>query len=847
MKTVEILAPAGSLDSLKAAVNASCDAVYVGGAKFGARAYADNFTPETMKEAIDLVHLHGKKLYMTVNTLLKNRELENELLEYIRRYYEMGVDAVIIQDLGVLHFLHAYFPKLPLHASTQMSITMGEGANVLKDMGVTRIVNARELSLSEIREIRKSTDLEIESFVHGALCYCYSGKCLLSSMIGGRSGNRGRCAQPCRMPYQLKIDGENKGSGYYLSPKDMETLELLPKLVRAGIDSFKIEGRMKSPEYTAAVTSVYRKYTDLYYELGEAGYEEYRKLHAEDLTKDIRELSDIYNRGGFSGGYYELQNGFSMLSLERPNHSGVLAGKVVNSNGSQMTIELKEDINAQDVLEIRKDNEVLYEYTVKNGEIKGKRITANYKRGLKISQGDLVYRTRNNALLNKTREEYLEKKTRIPLKGHFTAEAGKPLCLTLSCYDKSVSVYGDIPDMAENQPVTKERLNKQLDKMGDTQFYFETLTIELAGELFIPVGKLNELRREGVQELTQAITESYRRREETITTKKTDEIEKAEAAKKAETTDEAEKTDAAAEIEDLPGSFSDKQEQKELAVSVLVQTAEQLEALWDNPYVTEFILESDMTSLNKLPYYTAELDRRKKKAILALPHILRRKSYELFSQNKSILEDNTIDGYLIRTLEEYELIKQNLKSSKRIIGDTFLYAMNRQAAKYLNDLGFDGITAPFELNYQELKEVTGLYQYMTVYSGLPVMISAQCLYLTQAQRDKKPSAGTAEEACCLREAKEAFLYDRFQNAFPVMRHCRDCYNIIYNSKTFSLLSYAEDVKALKPEYIRLDFTGENGKEAKAVLDNYIDAYLYNRPVNEKETDITRGHFKRGIE
>ena len=240
MKTVEILSPAGSFDSLKAAVNASCDAVYVGGVKFGARAYADNFTSDTMKEAIDFVHLHGKKLYMTVNTLLKNTELEKELYEYIKRYYELGVDAVIVQDLGVLHFLHSYFPKLPLHASTQMSLTMGEGANVLKDMGVTRVVNARELSLAEIKGMRDKTELEIESFVHGALCYCYSGKCLMSSMIGGRSGNRGRCAQPCRMPYQLQIDDVNKGNGYFLSPKDIKTLEILPKLIEAGIDSFKI-------------------------------------------------------------------------------------------------------------------------------------------------------------------------------------------------------------------------------------------------------------------------------------------------------------------------------------------------------------------------------------------------------------------------------------------------------------------------------------------------------------------------------------------------------------------------------------------------------------------------------
>ncbi|SHO50295.1 peptidase U32 family protein [Anaerocolumna xylanovorans] len=814
MKAVEILAPAGSSQSLKAAVNASCDAVYVGGVKFGARAYADNFTPETMKEAIDFVHLHGKKIYMTVNTLLKNTELEKELFEYSRRYYELGVDAIIVQDLGVLHFLHENFPKLPLHASTQMSITMGEGAGVLKDMGVTRIVNARELSLSEIKEIRKSTDLEIESFVHGALCYCYSGKCLLSSMIGGRSGNRGRCAQPCRMPYQLKIDGENRGTGYYLSPKDMETLEILPQLIQAGIDSFKIEGRMKSPEYTAAVTSVYRKYTDLYYELGEAGYEEYRKSHEEELKGDLRNLSDIYNRGGFSRGYYEVQNGFSMLSIDRPNHSGVLVGKVIKSTDSQMTIELTEDINAQDVLEVRKENEALYEYTVKTGENKGKKITANYKRGLKIKPGCMVYRTRNNSLLDKTREEYLEKKSRIPVRGHFKAEPDEPICLTLSCYEKQVRVFGDNPDMAKNQPLTKEHLYKQLDKMGDTSLYFEALTIELTGELFIPVGKLNELRREGVQALVQAITEGHRRN---------------------------------AGMQEKISGFSGKKEEKDLEVSVLVQRTEQLEAVWDNPHVSEIILESDMTALNKLTYYTEEINKRGKRTVLALPHVLRRKGYELFLQNKSVLEDNTINGYLIRTLEEYELLTNKLKTKKRLIGDTYLYAMNRHGAEYLNELGFDGITAPFELNYQELREVSGLYQYMAVYTRLPVMISAQCLYLTDSKRDKKPIAGISEEACCLKEAENAFLFDRFQNAFPVMRHCRDCYNVIYNSKPLSLLSCVNEVESLNTAYVRLDFTGEDARETKDILDKYLNAYLFGEAAMEKENDITRGHFKRGIE
>ena len=247
-REIEILAPAGSYESLKAAIAAGADAVYVGGNRFGARAYANNFSEEELLEAIDYVHLHGKKIYLTVNTLLKEKELERELYSYLLPYYRQGLDAVIVQDSGVLRFVREYFPSFPIHASTQMTITGADGARFMEEQGVERIVTARELSLKEIKEISEKTSLEIESFVHGALCYCYSGQCLYSSLLGGRSGNRGQCAQPCRLPY--KVDGK---TSYVMSLKDLCTVEFIPDLAEAGIYSFKIEGRMKKPEYVAAV------------------------------------------------------------------------------------------------------------------------------------------------------------------------------------------------------------------------------------------------------------------------------------------------------------------------------------------------------------------------------------------------------------------------------------------------------------------------------------------------------------------------------------------------------------------------------------------------------------------
>lgn len=312
-KRVEILAPAGSFESMKAAVVAGADAVYIGGSRFGARAYADNPDEDRMLEAIDYVHLHGCRLYMTVNTLVKEKELDG-LYEYLEPYYRQGLDAAIVQDMGVFSYIREHFPELPVHASTQMTITGPLGAELMMEMGASRIVTARELSLREIKEIYDKTGAEIESFVHGALCYCYSGQCLFSSLIGGRSGNRGRCAQTCRLPFEVKQEGKtlnNKDERYVLSLKDLCTLDIIPDLIEAGVYSMKIEGRMKSPRYTAGVVSIYRKYADLYLEKGREGY----RVDAADRKK----LLDLFDRGGQTEGYYRQHNGRDMVVMkEKP-------------------------------------------------------------------------------------------------------------------------------------------------------------------------------------------------------------------------------------------------------------------------------------------------------------------------------------------------------------------------------------------------------------------------------------------------------------------------------------------------------------------------------------------------
>ena len=308
-KTIELLAPAGSAETARAAILAGADAVYIGGTRFGARAYADNPMQDELLELLDYIHLRGKKLYLTVNTLLKEQEIRQELYDYLAPLYAAGLDAVIVQDPGVMRFVLREFPKMAVHASTQMTITGPSGARMLEKCGVTRVVTARELSLEEISAIRKATHLEIESFVHGALCYCYSGRCLLSSMLGGRSGNRGRCAQPCRLPYEVWQDGKKMNrpeENYILSPKDMCTVSLLPEILKAGVTSLKIEGRMKKPEYTAGVVSIYRKYLDQCLD---------GRFHGVS-AQDQQMLFDLYNRDGFHEGYYKQHNGRHMMALK---------------------------------------------------------------------------------------------------------------------------------------------------------------------------------------------------------------------------------------------------------------------------------------------------------------------------------------------------------------------------------------------------------------------------------------------------------------------------------------------------------------------------------------------------
>lgn len=336
MKSVELLAPAGSIESAKAAINAGADAIYIGGSKFGARAYAKNPAEDDLISVIEYALIRGRKVFMTINTLLKNDELKSELFSFLKPYYDAGLSGVIVQDLGVVSFLKASFPGLLIHCSTQMTISNLAGAKLLTDYGASRVVLSRELSLPEIKEITDA-GIETECFVHGALCYCYSGQCFFSSILGGRSGNRGRCAQPCRLSYSAE-----KKTGHLLSPKDLCTIEHLPELINAGIYSFKIEGRMKRAEYTAAVTAIYRKYIDLYFEVGEKGY-------CVD-KKDMDILLKAGNRSGFTSGYYYSHNGKDMMAMDKPDYDTGNESFYSDIREKYIETEYKEKINGKIIL-----------------------------------------------------------------------------------------------------------------------------------------------------------------------------------------------------------------------------------------------------------------------------------------------------------------------------------------------------------------------------------------------------------------------------------------------------------------------------------------------------------------
>ena len=499
----EILAPAGTPEAAMAALKAGADAIYAGGSMFSARAFAGNFNEKELIKAIEDCHFYGAKLYMTVNILMKEEEIK-VLCDFVRPYYEAGVDGILVQDPGVAAVLRREFPDLPLHASTQMSISSHYGANLLKSLGFTRAVLSRELSLEEIKSIRDNSAIEIETFVHGAMCFAYSGKCLFSSFAGGRSGNRGRCAQPCRQCYEIMGEDGPVAHEYAMSLKDMCALKDIPSLIEAGIDSFKIEGRMKKPEYVAITTKAYKEAVDMFFD---------NAWNEEEIEKTYLELMDIYNRGGFHNGYYFTDKGSVMSAAKRPNHDGVRIGKVTAVNPPDIEISLIEDLNAQDVLEIRRaDGDI--EITSSVSGAKGDTVTLKGREIKYIKPGMKVYRTRNNALLERIDKELIGPEKKIAAQAFVSAYPGEPLMISICDEKYSVTVTGDIVEKAGSLPTDEQTVIEKMKKTGGTGVELSVMC-DIAPDAFVQMSALNRLRRKALSDYREArIAGSYRKGQE---------------------------------------------------------------------------------------------------------------------------------------------------------------------------------------------------------------------------------------------------------------------------------------------------------------------------------------------
>lgn len=811
---VEILAPAGSYDILMADFAAGADAVYLGGAMFGARAYANNLSQEELLRALDYAHLHDKKIYLTVNTLMKQQELEDRLLPYLEPFYKAGLSAVIVQDFGAFEAIKEAFPGLHIHASTQMTVTGAAGAKLLKEAGASRVVTARELNLAEIKAIHDNCDIEIESFIHGALCYCYSGQCLLSSFQGGRSGNRGRCAQPCRLMYtpqtsdmpRTKGKGlrgdenrqkDSNGSAYLLSPKDMCGLPVLPDIIEAGVYSLKIEGRMKNVNYAAGVTGIYRKYVDRYLEYGREGFK------VED--SDINDLMDLYNRGAFTTGYYNNTKGREMISLKRPNHMGTKALKVLKNEGGRVLFEALEQIYPQDVFEIDKENS----FSSGSAYAKGSRFTVNLPKKYRLEKGRVLYRMKNGELTRFVEKQYVGQMLKKKIDVHLTAACDRPLELTFTDTSTGAAVTqtGAEAQAAQKQPAKKERLAEIVTALGDTPFAAETVKVDLQGELFVPVSALKELKRNCAQALEKKILGQYYR----------------ELPKDAS---------VAGSVENM--QIQAAQQSQTRPVTVLVTTLRQAESVYPMADITDiyfdfrlFIREKDSRMMAEA---VGKCKAAQKNPVLALPHILRGKD----SQKGRQLMENWLaagaDTFLVRSLEQLGLLKELSRSAViRVITDANLYTWNTRAEQFLlkttgaqKNLRIIRTTMPLELTAQELAQTKNavLPRELIVYTHLPLMVSEQCVKKTLGKCDG---------------ANGRMTMTGYRQQYQVQSVCDLCYSILYDDTVLDISKLETLIDKEAPDSIRYEFIEETAEP---------DKVLTGRQNCEK---TGRGHFELGVE
>lgn len=806
---LEILAPVGSFESLRAAVQNGANAVYLGGKDFSARASAANFGRDELEEAVKYCHIRGVRLFVTANTIIKQNEVE-DFIEYMRFLYNIDVDAVIVQDIGMAMLIKKLMPDFELHASTQMAAHSIEDVKYLKSIGFKRVVLARELTIEEIEYICKNVDVDIEVFVHGALCVCYSGECLMSSMIGNRSGNRGRCAQPCRQKYSLEDEETGKimetEGEYLLSPRDLNTVEEIGRIVDAGVLSLKIEGRMKRPEYVATVVSVYRDAVERYVN-GEKSIV---------TPEEINELYTIFNRK-FTRGYILDEVGLEIMNSEKPNNRGLYIGTVesYNRKSKRLKIKLENNLKKGDGINLGGGiiGRILKGNNICEEGYKGEIIEIDFIGDAYI--GQKVFKTSDNDLIEKARKTFDEnsENVKIPLFMNFEVKIGKPPVLKV--YDEdgsSVHVYGDKEvEKAIKVTLSSEKAETQLKKLGNTPYKAEYIECSIDDDATIPISMINSMRREAVERISAERVKINDR--------------------KYKFTDISYKSEPRSEEYN---SYSTDEKK----IRVKLKNLEQLKA----------IVDFDIDKIYYEDIYTFEAakdicESNNKKIIYSAPRIMRNDDYRVFEKLEGIITEQ--DDVLVSSWGEIKYFTEKFGCGIR--ADWSLNTFNGESAEFMRKSGIKSVCLSQELNIgeiDELEEFTDIETEVCIYGYTPLMISEYCpmgVLVRDCHKEKRCSD--------CRKIKYS-LVDSSGNRYRLSQN-EFCRTTIYNSEPTMILNNIEDIENTDTDVFRLDFTIESGELTREVVKAHIEAIEENMysadKIYERFDNITTGHFYRGVE
>lgn len=783
---VELLSPAGDLECLKTAVQTGADAVYFGASEFNARANAENFNKEELVQAIEYAKLRGVKTHLTINILIKNDEFE-DAIKLVEFAYNAGIDAVIVQDLGLAKRIIELFPDLEVHSSTQMTIYNLAGAKKIESLGFSRCVLARELSIEEIEHVCKNTKIDIEVFIHGALCISYSGQCLMSSMIGGRSGNRGKCAGTCRLPYSLINNGKVQEHGYLLSSKDVCTLDIIPDLINAGVKSFKIEGRMKSKEYVGIVTSIYRKYINL----AESG-----KKYIVD-EDDREKLLQIFNRGGFSTGYLKGKLGKDMMYTKRPNHMGVQVGEVISYNPSKghVKIKLSKELNLGDSISINESSCKISELMSGNNNIKsasiGEVVTVGRIKG-KILKGNKVYRTVSEKLNKEIIEFSSKENIKRPINAKIYLKENEPIKLEIEdiwSKTKLIKTEETIVKKAEKNGISKERIKEQLSKTGNTPFEIEEIQVVADDNIILPISAINSIRRNAIEKLQNEILKSFKR-------KKSISIEcKPKNTVKNNTSEP--------KVSLVLNAFNENTNYSNLTGV-------------DNIYIPLRLFLKNKETINKII--------KKFNTYVLLPAITKG-NYEILIENnlKEILRNN-IKGIVVSNFSHLELLKKYKVEKLDLIANYTLNVSNSYTAQELEKLGVSKITLPPELDKESIQSLDRNIKKEAIVYGRTLLMTTE--YCTIGRVNNCP--GICEKGMYK-------LKDRMGFEFPIYTDRVNCNNLIYNSKITSI-----SWKDLNVDSIRIDTLEETEEEIQQIIN------IHKKGERLEGENYTNGNLNREI-